>query len=29
MTGYTPEEIVEKTRALYIDVYQRITGNRW
>ncbi len=24
-----PEEIVEKTRELYIDVYQRITGNRW
>ncbi|GAB3245089.1 phosphoribosylaminoimidazolesuccinocarboxamide synthase [Kineosporia babensis] len=24
-----PEEIVEKTRALYVDVYERITGNRW
>ncbi|GLY28677.1 phosphoribosylaminoimidazolesuccinocarboxamide synthase [Kineosporia sp. NBRC 101731] len=24
-----PAQIVEKTRALYVDVYERITGNRW
>jgi phosphoribosylaminoimidazole-succinocarboxamide synthase len=24
-----PAEVVEKTRALYVDVYERITGNRW
>ena len=24
-----PAEVVEKTRDLYIDVYQRITGNHW
>ncbi len=24
-----PAEVVEKTRALYVDVYERITGSRW
>ncbi|MDP9825596.1 phosphoribosylaminoimidazolesuccinocarboxamide synthase [Kineosporia succinea] len=24
-----PPEIVDSTRALYVDVYERITGNRW
>lgn len=24
-----PDEIVEKTRSLYIDVYERITGSSW
>ncbi|TDB90810.1 phosphoribosylaminoimidazolesuccinocarboxamide synthase, partial [Actinomadura sp. KC216] len=24
-----PQEVVDATRARYIDVYERLTGHRW
>lgn len=24
-----PAEVVEATRARYVDVYEKLTGNRW